>query len=190
MYLVPNSNSDKRFCYKTRSPSPLAMKPSYMYHDLNNLHDSATGSSDGVSPFSSNSLSGTVSMQFLSLFKTFLLRAVVFREAHLALEHQLFMELKIYILDSPDVLHHLDSFHQGTSKTRSIIWDASMQIWQWRTRCFKRSTIHFGKVYSTSKASIHLWHKFPVKHIVPYSRPSRVQILLHRMLEPASNSLT
>ena len=64
MYLGPHSNSDGRLGYHTRSPSPLAMKPSY--NGLSNLHggylqqDSATGSSDGVSPLSSNSLSGNV----------------------------------------------------------------------------------------------------------------------------------
>ena len=132
-----------------------------------------------------------VEMWVYSIFSSKLfIWGLLFREAHLALEYRLFMELKIYILDSPDILHRLDPFHQETSKMRSIIWNASMQIWQWRTRCFKHSTIHFGKVYSTSKASIHFWHKFPVKHIVPYSRPSRVQILLHRTLEPASNSPT
>ena len=65
-----NSNSNTRFSYNTRSPSPLAMELSY--NNGLGLHDSATGSSDGVSPFSSNSLSGNVCTSGFSSSKLFI----------------------------------------------------------------------------------------------------------------------
>ena len=40
-----------------------------------------------------------------------------------------------------------------------LIWGPSMQIWKWKTRCFKLNIILFGNVYSTSKASVYLWCK-------------------------------
>lgn len=73
MYLNPYSNSDGRLGYNFRSHSPLAMEP--LYNGLSNLHDSLhhdSASSDGVSPFSSNSnsLGRNVSTAFF-LFKAF-----------------------------------------------------------------------------------------------------------------------
>ena len=112
MYLGVNSHSDRQFSYNTCSPSPLAME---VYNGMS-LHDSATGSSDGVSPFSSNSLSGNVCTSFFSL-QSF---SFVFREVRLTPEYQLFMGLKNYVL-APDILLRLDSFNRRPSKTRFII---------------------------------------------------------------------
>ena len=117
-----NSNSDRWFSCTTRSPSPLAMELSY--NGLS-FHDSATSSSDGISPFSSNSLGGNVCTSFFSL-KSF---SFVFREVHLTLGYQLFMGLKNYVL-APDVLLCLDSLNQRSSKMKFIIWGPSMQSWK------------------------------------------------------------
>jgi hypothetical protein len=131
-------------------------------------------------------LSGNVCNSQLFLFSKLF---ICFRAVRLTPEYQLFTGLENYVL-APDILLRLDSFNQRPSKTRFIIWGPSMQIWKWKTRCFKLNTILFGNIYSTNKVSIYLWRKLLVKRIMPYSRPSRVQTtLLHSTLKPASNSL-
>ena len=103
----------------------------------------------------------------------------VFREVRLTLGYQLFMGLKNYVLD-PDVLLRLDFFHRKPSKTRFSIWGPSMQIWKWKTRCFKLNMILFGNVYSTSKAYVYLWCKLS----------SEAYSALLKAIPSANNSVT